>query len=299
MLSVDLKGVLGHLSQDGDLYTNDSMRNVCTGKPEISANIPWDLKNIEVVEDAEVMKPPYQKDLETMGQAAPQENYEFSSTVKSWSDFMHTRYHPRSINLIREYTHSKNENTFDTFTNGRELWRNDVFREDFSDKIRQYIEECDNCQGFQVFFDSIDGFSGITASCFDEINDEYGKSVLAYPLIPPLAQNFINADTSSSSMIRIVNLSMSFATLIDSVSYFVPLSTMSQAWKNIAVARMFPNVTYDSNNFYQTSAILATFLDTISLKYRAKNSLQPILLPDFCTELSAYGWKMGVADLGE
>uniref|UniRef100_A0A7G3ART7 Putative member of tubulin/ftsz family n=1 Tax=Lutzomyia longipalpis TaxID=7200 RepID=A0A7G3ART7_LUTLO len=91
---------------------------------------------------------------------------------------------------------------------------------------------------------------------------------------------------------------MSFVSLIESVSLFVPLSTMAQGWRDVATSRDFPNITYNPENFYQTSAILATFLETISLKYRAKDLLQPMILADFCSDLSAYGLKMSAANLG-
>uniref|UniRef100_A0A1B0DNQ5 Misato Segment II tubulin-like domain-containing protein n=2 Tax=Phlebotomus papatasi TaxID=29031 RepID=A0A1B0DNQ5_PHLPP len=293
MLCVDLKGALVHLSEDGDLYGDESRKKILSGGSDaLNPQIPWDSQSIEVVREEAAEKPTFQKDLDTTGQANVQGDYEFRNTVKSWTDFMYTRYHPRSVNVIREYSHSDEENSFDTFTNGRELWKSGSFGEDFGDKIRQYIEECDNCQGFQVLFDCTDGFSGLTAQCFDDLNDEYGKCILAYPLIPPQVRNFKNADSAVTSQIRVVNLSLSFASLIESSSLFVPVSTMAQGWRNVSGSRQFPNVSYDPENFYQTSAILATFLDTLTLKYRAKDILQPMVLSEFCADLNAYGLKM-------
>ncbi|XP_059618838.1 protein misato [Phlebotomus argentipes] len=297
MLSMDLKGALAHLSEDGDLYDDESAEKVRSGNSEaLTPQIPWNSQNIEIVQAPVTEKPAYQKDLQTSGGAS--QDYNFQSTVKSWTDFMYSRYHPRSLNVIQEYSHSDEENTFDTFTNGRELWKSGSFDEDFCDKIRQYIEECDNCQGFQVLFDCIDGFSGLSAKCFEELSDEYGKSILAYPLIPPHMRNFKNADTIMSCSIRVVNIALSFVSLIESTSLFVPLSTMAQGWRNVAASRQFPNVSYNPENAYQTSAILATFLDTLTLKYRAKDILQPLVLSEFCADLNAYGWKMCAADLG-
>lgn len=59
---------------------------------------------------------------------------------------MYTRYHPRSFNIIKDYSISEEKETFDSFSNGQRMWETEMFEIEFQDKIRQYIEECNNCQ---------------------------------------------------------------------------------------------------------------------------------------------------------
>lgn len=76
--------------------------------------------------------------------------------VRVWSDFLYTRFHPRTVNVINEYEHEGQTSEFDLFPLGRNLWHD---FEDFGDKIRNYVEECDCFQvnfvnvGFRLFLD--------------------------------------------------------------------------------------------------------------------------------------------------
>jgi len=212
---------------------------------------------------------------------------------------MYSRYHPKSINLIREFEHSSTENKFDTFTNGQLVWKQGYFEEEYSDNIRQYLEECNNCQGFQVIFDCTDGFSGLTSKCLEMLEDEYHKSIFAIPLISPKVLNFLNSDGPMSDSIKTVNIALSYCNLIEHSSIFIPLSTMARGWRTIGNKREFPDILYDENNLYHTSAILATYLDTISLRYRIRNPTQSNYLSGFCTDINNYGRKLAGAALGK
>ncbi|GAB0095808.1 Protein misato [Sergentomyia squamirostris] len=300
MLCVDLNGALSHLAEDGELYSDDTTVKLRSGDlGAVAGEIPWQKERIEVVREGESSsKPAFQKDLQNLGQNQMEVEYNFSKTVNSWTDFMYSRYHPRSINIIKDYNHSDEENSFDTFSNGRGMWKNDYFDDEFGDRIRHYMEECDSCQGFQVTFDCTDGFSGLTTKCLEDIKDDHGKTILVYPLIPPPVRNFKKADGPMTSSIQVVNLAMCFASLVENSSLFVPLSTMVRGWRDVVNSREFPNVSYDSMNLYQSSAILATFLDTMTMKFRAKDNLQPQPLSEFCADLNGYGWNLCSANLG-
>lgn len=92
-----------------------------------------------------IPKPKYQHDLDQPN-IDPNHDYNFKNNVETWTDFSYTRFHPRSITIINEFEHSLTEESFDCFTGGMELWKGDQFEHDFCDKIRQYVEECNNCQ---------------------------------------------------------------------------------------------------------------------------------------------------------
>ncbi|XP_049284419.1 protein misato [Anopheles funestus] len=302
LLMVDLNGALKHVPRAGDLYEQPIDPDQMSTDPAIG----WETDKVEVIKkENPTEKHPYQADLQAGSSSkseatAAEKDYNFSNTVENWVDFSYTRYHPRSINIIERYTHAKEESQLDTITNGMELWKDYDFQDDFTDRVRQYIEECDGCQGFQMLFDCCDGFSGLAIKLLEHLQDEYGKSSLVFPVFPPKAPMFKNADEAMSDSIRVVNTALAFAQLAEHCSLFVPLSTMGRCWRNVGEPRSLPNLVYDPINFYQTSAILASFLETVTLRYRLKGSVTTGAggyISGMCSDLHAYGRKMAAAGL--
>lgn len=300
MLLVDLKGTLKYIPEAGNLYTNNVQLEL--NNPEnsvldqVRGSIPWDADKIEVIETEPAQVPEYQKDLKE-NSASVSKDYKLKETISNWPDFMYTRYHPKSINIVKEYEDHDDFSSLDTYTAGMELWKTSHFEDDYCDNIRSYMEECNNCQGFKTMFDAVDGFSGLTVKCLEYLEDEYSKSILALPLIPPKVKSFKLADEPMSASIRIVNLAFSYAKLSEHSSLFVPLSTMGRCWRTIDDSRIFPMVSYEPSNLYHSSSILATFIDTMSLRYRIKNLNASSSLSGFCSDLNAYNRKMAAAKL--
>ncbi|XP_040175825.1 protein misato [Anopheles arabiensis] len=309
LLMLDLSGTLKHVPRTGDLYEQPlDPDQIATDNPAELPDIGWESEKVEVIkqQDKPAERHPYQKDLleagtsSANGEEEAEKDYNFAATVQDWIDYSYTRYHPRSINVIERYTHSREEAQLDTITNGMELWKDYDFQDEFTDRARQYIEECDGCQGFQMLFDCVDGFSGVAIKLLEHLQDEYGKATLPFPVFPPKAPTFKSADEPMSHSIRVVNTALAFAQLPDQCSLFVPLSTMGRCWRNVAEPRALPNLLYDPANFYQTSAILASFLETATLRYRLKGSATTgsgAYLSGLCGDLSAYGRKMAAAGL--
>lgn len=148
-----------------------------------------------------------------------------------------------------------------------------------------------------MLFDCTNGFSGLASKCLDHLNDEYSKTSFTIPVFSPKPQNFRNADTPMSESIRVINAAMSFANLFEQSSLILPLSTMSRCWRQNDNQRQFPFLAYDQHNSYETSSILAAYLDTISMKYRVKDASKASLLSGFCSDLCNYGRKLAAAGL--
>ena len=146
MLLVDLKGSLQYYSKEGDLYKNSlDPSNLDEYVEQVKENMLWDSQTVEVIKEVPVEKPEFQKDLSSDA-AEPGKVYNLKDTVKNWPDFLFTRYHPRTINIVNEFEYKEDYSTFDTYTSGVQLWGSSYFEEDFTDKIRNLIEECSNCQ---------------------------------------------------------------------------------------------------------------------------------------------------------
>jgi hypothetical protein len=76
--------------------------------------------------------------------------YYLDDRVSVWSDFVGTQYHPKSVNIIKEYLHEAEHFAFDTFGYGQSLYIDKDFRDDFENSLHFFVEECDQLQGFQV-----------------------------------------------------------------------------------------------------------------------------------------------------
>jgi hypothetical protein len=295
MLLVDLKGTLKYMPEEGNLYTNNHQIELNNQQhsivDQVRANLNWDEDKIEVIESEKVQVPEFQKDLQQSG-SAEDKNYNLKDTIENWPDFMYTRYHPKSMNIVKNYEHHDDFSSLDTFTAGAQLFASSDFEDEFCDNIRSYMEECNHCQGFQTLFDAVDGFSGLTIKCLEYLEDEYSKAIVAFPLFPPKVKNFQFADEAMSDSIRIINTAYSYAKLSEHSSLFVPLSTMGRAWRTLDEPREFPFVSYESANQYHSSAILATFMDSMSLRYRLKDLNHSSFLSGFCSDLNGYNRKM-------
>lgn len=280
MLLVDRSNYLKYFNDDGNLY-ND-MNNLCIADADPD-------ENIEKIESKLEKPHEFQADLAS-GNANQSKNYEFKDSIRNWPDYMYARYHSRTLNDLKRHVHNETSHAIDTFTSGESIWNNFGFQDEYCDKIRAYMEECNRSQGFQVLFDAYDGFAGISVKCLEYLQDEYSKPSLSFPVFAPIVENFTNADEPMSDSIRLVNSAYTYAKLNEFSDLYVPLSTMSKVWRKLEDPRKFSGLSFDSTNLYQTSGILATYLDTISLKYRLKNATSS--LSTFCSEQSLYNRKM-------
>ncbi|EFA05270.1 protein misato [Tribolium castaneum] len=259
LLLVDLKGSLKTLPQEGELYSLPSQ-----SAPD----------QVEIIAQPPEEKNEFQKDIET--NATLTKIYDLERQVRVWSDFLYTRFHPRTVNTVQEYQHDNENTPFDIFPLGANLWKKDQFSEDFSDKIRNYIEECNSFQGFHILCDSTDAFAGITVSCLEHLNDDYDtKPVLGFPLVQP-----------STNPIHLLNLALCFDGFAEHSSLFVPLTSKPPQFNYIA-----PNPDLK----YHTSAILAATLDTLSLNYRLKSAKNTLI--DVCSDFATNGRKVATASV--
>lgn len=288
------------MSTDGGLY-NDNVSLLKKIQSEVvnvsEEDTLWESDRLEILKDDPIEKPEYQQDLDGAAGVVDEKTYDFRNNTKTWADYMYTRYHPRSINLLPAIRNS-NEVAFDCFSRGSQVWTEEYFDDEFGDRIRQYIEECNNCQGFQTLFDGSDAFSGLSVKILEHIQDEYGKTSLTIPIYSP-KQIFCGSEATEAlcDSTRVINMALTYGNLIDYSSLILPLSTMSRCWRNLSRPRVFPYFNYDATNLYESSAILATYLDTISLRYRVGEAIDSCHLAGFCNDLTNYGRKLAGAGL--
>lgn len=142
LLIADLKGTLGYLSEEGSLYK--------TNNPS-DDQLLWDDAKLEITNAEPSPISPFIQSLNESNKTVDSEAFNFENDVKSWVDYIVPLFHPRTVTVIKEYLHNCTQQPFNVFTYGRDLWTTEQFSNDFSDKIRLYVEECDLMQGFQVY----------------------------------------------------------------------------------------------------------------------------------------------------
>ncbi|PSN51241.1 Protein misato [Blattella germanica] len=286
LLLVDLKGSLNHLPKEGDLY--DPLE---VPKPN---EAQWPTDKVDVVVSPKPEKNEFLDDEQVDHASNLPKVYNLDNVVNVWEDYLRTRYHPRTVSIVNEYEHNNEEKPFDVFNCGSNIWKTEQFQEDFIDRIRIFVEECDNMQGFHILMDGTDGFAGLGASAVEYLEDEYSrKSKLVFPAV----QSDFGNSTPVKDSIRAINLALGFHSLAEHSSLFVPLSLGSSGWREPGPPRLFPHLLYNRSLSYHSSAILAAALDTMTLRYRLKDG-QPSRLCEMTDVLSRLGRKAAVASLG-
>lgn len=279
----------------GDLY--DEINEPST------SSLHWDENAVEVEHKERPSKNILQNALaEEDPQLSNIKSSHLEKNIDVWSDYLYTRFHPRTVNTINDYQHNSEEFAFDVFNLGEDVWANE-FIDDFSDKIRQYMEECDNLQGFQIILDAYNGFGGLTSACLKHLKDEYdNKTILTIPVIPShyIDYNYTSSEDKEKSIkldaIRTINTLLTFDSLSEESCLTIPLCTGSRGWRQPGTKRIFKYLNYNHEYYYHTSAILSSTLDTLSMTYRLKNTSYTI--NDFCSFQNLNGRKISAASLG-
>ncbi|XP_012164515.1 protein misato [Bombus terrestris] len=279
LLLIDLEEAFGYLKKQGTLYD--------VTQSEEAQQYLWDDKKVQVLKKEAVDKTPFIKSLDESSEASNSTSSppNLENNISSWVDYLLPRFHPRTLNVIKHHKHDGAMYPFSIFTYGKNLWNTEQFSDDFSERIRAYVEECDLMQGFQIILDSMDCFAGIGASCIQHLRDEYGKSIVSFPCIDSK-----KTEPSTSNVIKILNTALCWQHIGEYASLFSPLCCGETAWPQIGEPRIFNHLTYNSEVKYHSSAILATALDTLTIRYR-RREYPNVVLSDLCADLNKLGRK--------
>lgn len=144
MLLIDLEEAFGYLKKQGTLYDVTQL--------EEAQQCLWDDKKVQVLKKEAVDKTPFIKSLDESSEASNSTSSppNLENNIGSWVDYLLPRFHPRTLNVIKHHKHDGAMYPFSIFTYGKNLWNTEQFSDDFSERIRAYVEECDLMQGFQA-----------------------------------------------------------------------------------------------------------------------------------------------------
>ena len=312
LISVDLKGSLGSLPECGELYgkisipKEESLALHWSGGHQVFREEPF-VKNeflTELNEGTENVL--NEKDIDKCLDEDDMNNekklYNLEGSVNFWSDYLGARYHPRSILLCEKFQHKNTMHPFDAWGLGRDVWTDSSnFGDQMEDRVRWYAEECDVLGGFQLISDNHDGFGGLSAKIAELLADEYHtKPVLSFPTSPaqfPASSNTA-AEVYSTCRVplqlilhnfqggaRVAGAVLSVSHLLTSggAGVVTPLGLARDWWPLPGPGHVtsLPQLTFNSEDSYSSSAVLALALDTATLPYRRRQG----------------GWRLHVAVL--
>ena len=200
--------------------------------------------------------------------------------AKHWTDFSKALFHPRTVQVMDGIfeTSSEGVKSFAGFGEGAnwamELDRRENLRED----IRKWVEECDYLRGFHVFVEDHSGFGGLCEKVLEEVRDAHGQgvSVLAFCCRKQCKEEKgsrakvkenNNRDGDDNEFLEItqkrndqrrlmLNDGLSLARISQLTDAYIPLyGSQTNGQEHSA---------------YQTSARIATAIDTITTPWRLK-----------------------------
>ncbi|KAM0334058.1 hypothetical protein ACHAQA_001078 [Verticillium albo-atrum] len=234
----DLKGGFGSLRKINALYDPGD---------DPTAALSWD--GASVVHKLPPVAPTaYQQSLDA-GLAPPEID---ASHVRYWSDFSRVFYHPKSLNQLYDYELNSSIRPFDKWPLGQELFQSLDKEHDMVDRdFRPFVEEADQMQAIQLFTTLDDAWGGFAADYLDRMRDEYPKAtILVWGL-----------HASQQSRLHLTNVARSTAALCEQASLVIPM--------RIPRAGLPSNIRLAWDSPWQTSALMATAMETASLPSRA------------------------------
>ncbi|CAM9200669.1 unnamed protein product [Ectocarpus sp. 12 AP-2014] len=193
-------------------------------------------------------------------------------TVTSWPDFLKSRLHPRAL---QELPFRDESSDFGLYASGggggggsRSSALGESDREQFSDALRQQLEECEAAQGTQTLVDLEGGWSGLGSALALELQEECrNRPRVCYALLrqkdapagpgchAPGAMGGGAAVGAGGAARSAVNLALGLHGLNEAFSLSFVLD------EEACNAETSPHMAIDPSNAYHTSAVLGAAVD--------------------------------------
>ncbi|KAJ3025317.1 UNVERIFIED_CONTAM: Protein misato 1 [Siphonaria sp. JEL0065] len=290
LVIVDLKGSLGTLKKINQLYEDaEAQADAASwnGKVDVRRQdlLPKNdyLNYLETEEEEDVPSSVSGSKKAASGTPKPQKQFSrvLDSAVHVWSDFNSMFYHPRTV-VELPYSHNDSVAPFAIFNQGSDLWTSDHGLQDdiLENRIRFFLEECDNPQGIQVLADVSTAFSGFTASCLESLREDVGKMCITVFGISDDCDGV-------TEPVKNLNESLAMSQISEMASLYVPLRkpTAESGFRGSDFGGFGLKSSLQSR--YHWTACLAASIDTITLPMRLAKS--PVTMAGFISPLTQTG----------
>ncbi|KAM4539631.1 protein misato homolog 1 isoform 2-T2 [Odontesthes bonariensis] len=291
LISMDLKGSLRTLRQEGSLYNADKDASAATWEgslmmhkesPSVKNSFLEDLDKLDngtILAGADFSSSSSSQLSAAVGVdtvngrlARVQQGYRLEGSVKVWSDFLRIHLHPRTVSVIHKYNHDGEADRLEAFAQGESLLQGALL-EELEDRLHFFVEECDYFQGFQVLCDLADGFAGLGSKLTELLRDSYGgRGILTWGLAPVSRPD----STPVKDLYRLLNCTLGALHMSNHSSMFCPLTLRGGLGRRPGPPPEFPHLSYDPSLWYHSSSVLALALDALTAPYRLRNNGVPM-----------------------
>ncbi|KAJ8899562.1 hypothetical protein K2173_018536 [Erythroxylum novogranatense] len=258
LISIDYQGSLGSMSSRGTLYNEDSssVPEVPTWTGCISTQVAEPCKkNLFLQSLSEEEQNDKEKEIRDEDIVENLEN-----SVKYWTDFSKVHYHPQSIYELSGLFVDTAE--FDNYGAGRDIFSKSLLREEISDRLRFFVEECDHIQGFQFIVDDSGSLSALAGDFLESIADEYTNTpVLLYNARGP--GPYSNLKSRNQIISRNIHDAISFSRLSSFCKLIAPIGLPS-----LSKSKVCTFLCIEDEKPYHCSAVYAAGLHSICLPFR-------------------------------
>ncbi|KAI9332358.1 tubulin domain-containing protein [Obelidium mucronatum] len=294
LVIVDLKGSLGTLKKVNQLYEDAEVHADASwdGKVDVRKQDPTpknDYLNYLEKEDDDDDDDDKQHNTSTTTQSKPgntlKPQKQFSrvldSAVSVWSDFNSMFYHPRTV-VELAYSHDDSVAPFAIFNQGSDLWTSDHTLQDdiLENRIRFFLEECDNPQGIQVFADVGNAFSGFSASCLESLREDVGKMCIT-------VFGISDDGDGVTEPVKNFNESLAMSQISEVASLYIPLKKPTAGGQYRSSDFGGYGLKSSLQSRYHWTACLAASIDSITLPMRLNAS--PVTMAGFISPLTQSG----------
>ncbi|KAH8114858.1 tubulin domain-containing protein [Phellopilus nigrolimitatus] len=274
-----IQGNFGPLSKHNELYSDTPE----AGQSSLSEGL-WseEFRNGPVVEHRQdpISKSEYQQRLERGEEEEAEDGSEVSKPLKPrfWSDYNRVFYIPRSIQAVPDLPDW--EASKDDWNYGRGVFERFNSENSLSEEsLRQFVEESDNFQGFQMMFDN-SSFGGFSTAFLEVIRDESPKiPVLAFPILSGADLSKINVEDLALRTTALQDAAC-LQTLNELATQSIPIQSPT-SWN---MEGWSEHIDIDKKNLYQSSAVLSSHVESATLPFRLKERQED--LSDLCHQLN-------------
>lgn len=291
LLIADLQGSLVNLKATGSLYdlaqplANEAIAwsgKVTIYKTEPSTLVPGrsagkGARSLPADQDKDVCRAAAQEP------GGHREYAPWRQPAQLWTEFLKVQLHPRTIHLISHHLHQSADDPFDLFGSGSECAADPVWQESFMDDTRWFAEDCDALQAFNVLLDGHNGFTGLTSSLLEALQDDYpNKAFLCWPLYQPSYRSTSEGRVAVDMAHRHFNTVMCYSSLNRLSAAFCPLSVASSHFG--PPVRGFKHLALNLSEPHETSAVLGLALDNVLCGLKLRSPL-PLEVAQLCGQL--------------
>eukprot|EP00850_Spirogloea_muscicola_P005974 SM000028S10068 [mRNA] locus=s28:205324:208188:+ [translate_table: standard] len=185
-----------------------------------------------------------------------------NDNVNYWTDYLKVHLHPRSV---VEFGGAWQGDPL-SYGAGRGLLDSGESMEEVLDRLRFFVEECDHLQGFQCILDCTGIFTAPAEKLLTVIEDEYQTVPrLSFAAKPPAAQ--LKNMRASRSPAEELTASITFCGLSHLSHLFAPMDLSC-----IGRGTRFPYLLVNDNKPYESSAVYASAIETMTTSYRLQAS---------------------------